>query len=60
MAERGPAARFWVIVAAYNEAAAIARVVTDLKRSLVVLLKCNITIVRDEEVLKFGRKQQAQ
>ena len=33
MAERGPTARFWVIVAAYNEAAAIARVVTDLKRS---------------------------
>jgi len=33
---------------------------TDLKRSLVVLLKCQITIVRDEEVAKFGRKQQAQ
>ncbi len=33
MVERGLAARLWVIVAAYNEAAAIAGVVTDLKRS---------------------------
>jgi len=32
MVERGLPARLWVIVAAYNEAAAIARVVTDLKR----------------------------
>jgi general secretion pathway protein D len=29
---------------------------TNLKRSLVVLLKANITIIRDEEVSKFGRK----
>ena len=33
MVERGLPARLWVIVAAYNEAAAIAGVVTDLKRS---------------------------
>jgi len=33
MVERGLPARLWVIVAAYNEAAAIAGVVADLKRS---------------------------
>jgi general secretion pathway protein D len=29
---------------------------SDLKRSLVVLLKANITIIRDEEIATFGRK----
>jgi type II secretory pathway component GspD/PulD (secretin) len=29
---------------------------TNLKRSLVVLLKCNITVIRDEEANTFGRK----
>jgi general secretion pathway protein D len=32
----------------------------DLKRSLVVLLKCQITVIRDEEVQTFGRKPEKQ
>ena len=33
---------------------------SNLKRSLVVLLKANITIIRDEEVNTFGRKPEKQ
>jgi len=33
---------------------------TNLKRSLIVLLKANITIIRDEEVAVFGRKPEKQ
>ena len=33
---------------------------TNLKRSLVVLLKANITVIRDEETATFGRKPEKQ
>jgi general secretion pathway protein D len=33
---------------------------TNLKRSLVVLLKVNITVIRDEETNVFGRKPEKQ